>query len=66
MAGHRRNDTVLMKPGEVQDLLRIGRTTLHEWRVSGRLTATRHHDRGPWLYPASQPVIRRALRAVAR
>jgi predicted site-specific integrase-resolvase len=59
-------ETFLMKPGQVRDLLNIGRTTLHEWRVAGRLQAVRHHARGPWLYPADQDVIRRALKAVAR
>jgi len=47
----------LLKPAEVMTLLRIGRTTLHEWRTKGILTATRPHARGWWLYPANQPVI---------
>lgn len=59
-------DTYLMKPGEVRDLLRIGRTTLHEWREAGRLTAIRHTPKGPWLYPADQPIIVRALHTVQR
>ena len=57
-------DTYLMKPGEVMDLLRCGRTTLHEWRTQGRLEAIRHTPKGPWHYPASQPILRAALDAV--
>lgn len=57
-------ETHLMKSGEVRDLLHIGRTTLHDWREAGRLTAIRHHPRSPWLYPANQPIIVAALRAV--
>jgi hypothetical protein len=37
-----------MKGSEVRDLLHIGRTTLHDWRLAGRLTAIRHHDKSPW------------------
>jgi predicted site-specific integrase-resolvase len=58
------DETYLMKPSEVLDLLRIGRTTLHEWRTRGDLEAIRHHAKGPWYYPATQPVIRAALDAV--
>ena len=58
------DDTYLMKPGEVMDLLRIGRTTLHEWRTAGDLQAIRHKPKGPWYYPAAQPVLRAALDAV--
>lgn len=58
------DETYLMKPGEVIDLLRIGRTTLHEWRTAGDLEAVRHSPRGPWYYPASQPRIQAALAAV--
>jgi predicted site-specific integrase-resolvase len=58
------NESYLMKPGEVMDLLRIGRTTLHEWRTRGDLDAIRHTPKGPWRYPASQGVIQAALAAV--
>jgi len=57
-------ETHLMKPGEVRDLLRIGRTTLHEWRTRGELQAIQHRPKGPWYYPASQPRIQAALDAV--
>lgn len=57
-------ETHLMKGAEVRDLLHIGKTTLHDWRVARRIYGIRHHDRGPWLYPADQPIIERALRAV--
>jgi len=59
-----RPETFLLKGAEVRDLLHISRTTLHEWRVKGRLHAVRHHDRGIWMYPADQDVIVNALRAV--
>lgn len=64
MAEH--TDTHLMKGSEVRDLLRIGRTTLHEWREAGRIAGVRHHPRGPWLYPAAQPIIAQARKAVTR
>jgi hypothetical protein len=57
-------ETHLMKAGEVRDLLHIGRTTLHDWRTSGRITAIRHTPGGPFYYPANQDVIVAALRAV--
>lgn len=56
--------TYLMRPGEVMDLLRITRTTLHEWRVAGRLEGVRAHERAHWKYPASQPILQEALSAV--
>lgn len=59
-------DTYLMRPGEVMDLLRITRTTLHEWRTQGRLQGVRPHDRAHWKYPADQPVLQAALDAVRR
>lgn len=57
-------ETHLMKSSEVQDLLHIGKTTLHDWRVAGQIEAIRHTPRGPWYYPANQDVIVAALRAV--
>ena len=57
-------ETHLMKGSEVRDLLHIGRTTLWEWRRDGRIDAMRHHGKGHWMYPANQPVIETALRAV--
>jgi hypothetical protein len=57
-------EPLLMKGSEVQYLLHIGRTTLHDWRLAGRLTAIRHHDKSPWLYPANQPIIENAIRAL--
>lgn len=57
-------DTYLMKTGEVMDLLNCGRTTLHEWRNQGRIEGVRHTPKGPWYYPATQPMIRAALDAV--
>ena len=61
---HDQDDTYLMKPGEVRDLLRISRTTLHEWREAGRLHAVRHHPKGIWYYPATQGVLADARAAV--
>jgi hypothetical protein len=57
-------ETHLMKGSEVRDLLHIGKTTLHDWRVAGRIEAIRHHPKSPWFYPANQGVIVAALRAV--
>jgi hypothetical protein len=57
-------ETHLLKTGEVRDLLHIGRTTLWEWRRDGRICGIQHHPKGPWYYPADQPVIEAALRAV--
>lgn len=57
-------ETHLMKSSEVRDLLHIGRTTLHDWREAGRLQGLRHTPNGPWYYPANQPIIVAALRAV--
>jgi hypothetical protein len=57
-------ETHLLKTGEVRDLLHIGRTTLWEWRRDGRIRGIQHHPKGPWYYPADQPVIEAALRAV--
>jgi hypothetical protein len=57
-------ETHLLKAREVQDLCRIGRTTLHEWRTQGRLYGIQHRTRGPWYYPASQPLLQAALDAV--
>jgi hypothetical protein len=65
------NETHLLTPREVMDLLRIGRTTLHEWRNRGRVEGIQHTPAypgrlhgGPWYYPASQPLIKAALDAV--
>jgi Helix-turn-helix domain len=57
-------ETHLMKSGEVCDLLHIGRTTLWEWRRDKRIEGIQHTTGGPWYYPADQPVIVAALRAV--
>ena len=59
------HETHLLKGSEVQDLLHIARTTRHEWMRAGRLKGIRHHAKGPWMYPADQPVIAQALRAVS-
>jgi predicted site-specific integrase-resolvase len=48
------------------DLLRITRTTLHEWRTQGRLQAVRAHPTAHWKYPADQPALAAALDAVRR
>lgn len=57
-------ETYLLRPGEVMDLLRITRTTLHEWRTQGRLQAVRPHATAHWRYPADQPALVAALEAV--
>lgn len=54
----------LLTGTEVRDLLRIGKTTLREWRLAGRIQGHRAHDRAHWRYPADQNVIRDALAAV--
>lgn len=56
--------THLLRGDEVQALLHIARTTRHRWTGDGILEAIRHHAKGPWMYPADQPVIAQALRAV--
>ena len=60
-------ETHLLKGSEVRDLLHIGRTTLNEWRNRGDIQGIQHKPgaRHPWYYPADQPVIARALRAVS-
>lgn len=58
--------THLLKGSEVRDLLHIGKSTLHDWRTRGEIHGIQHKPgpRHPWYYPADQPVIERALRAV--
>jgi len=51
----------LLRPQEVQKLLGVGRTTLHDYESSGRLTAERTLG-GHRRYPADQPALRDALR----
>jgi hypothetical protein len=52
----------LLRPIEVQRLLRCGRTTLHDHETSGRLVATRTLG-GHRRYPADQPALQEALTA---
>lgn len=51
-----------LRPQEVQQLLGCGRTTLHDYERSGRLTARRTLG-GHRRYPADQPALREALAA---
>jgi predicted site-specific integrase-resolvase len=57
-------ESYLLTSREVQDLLRIHRSTLHDWRSDGRLQGVQLFEDGPWRYPAHQGVIARALAAV--
>lgn len=52
----------LLRPHEVQALLRCGRTTLHDHERQGRLVATRTLG-GHRRYPADQPALQAALAA---
>lgn len=49
-----------LRPIEVRRLLGIGRTTLHDWTVAGRLTAEPLAS-GHRRYPADQPILADAL-----
>jgi hypothetical protein len=50
----------LLPPREVRRLLNLGRTTVHDWTVSGRLVAVTSAT-GYRKYPADQELIRAAL-----
>lgn len=49
-----------LRPQEVQRLLGIGRTTLHDYEAGGRLRSRRTLG-GHRRYPVDQPAIRDAL-----
>lgn len=51
-----------LRPAEVARLLGVGRTTLHEYEQSGRLTARRTLG-GHRRYPADQDALRGLLAA---
>lgn len=51
-----------LRPAEVQRLLGIGRTTLHDYETTGRLKARRLPS-GHRRYPADQPALRELLAA---
>lgn len=53
---------VLLRPCEVRRLLNLGRTTVHDWTVAGRLEAVTTAT-GYRRYPAAQPVLQAALAA---
>lgn len=53
--------THLLKSAEVQAILHLPKTTLHDYRVAGRIRAFRHHPRGNWFYPADQPILQAVL-----
>lgn len=50
----------LLRPVQVQRLLNVGRTTVHDWEASGRLVASRTPG-GHRRYPADQPALLAAL-----
>lgn len=50
----------MLKPREVRRLLNLGRTTVHDWTVAGRLEAETSAT-GYRTYPADQPELRAAL-----
>lgn len=50
----------LLRPAEVRRLLNLGRTTVHDWTVAGRLTAVTSIT-GYRRYPADQEPIAAAL-----
>lgn len=54
----------LLPPRDVRRLLGIGRTTLHDWTVQGRLVAVTSPTRYR-KYPADQPALQAALAAQA-
>jgi predicted site-specific integrase-resolvase len=60
MTGHDSPRRRLLKPQEVRRLLGLGRTTVHDWTVAGRLVAETSAT-GYRKYPADQPKIREAL-----
>lgn len=49
-----------LRPIEVRKLLGLGRTTVHDWTVAGRLVAVTTAT-GYRRYPADQPALRAAL-----
>lgn len=51
-----------LRPCEVQAILGIGRTTLHDHAAAGRLQSRRTPG-GHRRYPAAQPLITEALQA---
>jgi predicted site-specific integrase-resolvase len=52
----------LLRPREVRRLLDVGRTTVHDWTVSGRLEAVTSPT-GYRRYPVDQPLLQAALEA---
>lgn len=52
----------LLPPREVRRLLGLGRTTVHDWTVTGRLEAVTSPT-GYRKYPADQPLLQAALAA---
>lgn len=50
----------LLRPQEVRRLLGLGRTTVHDWTVAGRLVAVTSAT-GYRKYPADQPALQEAL-----
>jgi predicted site-specific integrase-resolvase len=52
----------LLPPREVRAILGLGRTTVHDWTVAGRLVAVTSQT-GYRRYPEDQPVLREALAA---
>jgi hypothetical protein len=52
----------LLRPVQVQRLLNVGRTTVHDWEAAGRLIASRTLG-GHRRYPADQPALLAALEA---
>jgi hypothetical protein len=47
-------ETHLMKGSEVRDLLHIGKTTLHDWRVAGRIEASATTPKAPGSTPPTR------------
>lgn len=62
MTGHDSPRPRLLRPIEVRRLLKLGRTTVHDHTVSGRLVAETTLG-GHRRYPADQPALRAALAA---
>lgn len=52
-----------LRPAQVQRLLGLGRTTVHDYEASGRLIASRTAG-GHRRYPVDQPLLRDALAAL--
>jgi predicted site-specific integrase-resolvase len=52
----------LLPPRDVRRLLGIGRTTLHDWTVAGRVACVTSPT-GYRKYPADQPALQAAVAA---